>query len=189
MINKKFVILALITALAVSGCSVNKIAINATGSIIGYGMDALLEESDVAFAEQSAPANLLLLKGLIKGDPDNKDLLISASYGFSSYALAFLEGKDNERAKKFYERGKHYGLRVLLQNEKFEDAFSKKADVFKESLTNFHKADVPALFWTGFSWGNWINFSLDNPGAIVDLPKVEALMGRVSELDETFYYG
>ncbi|MFC1558602.1 TRAP transporter TatT component family protein [candidate division KSB1 bacterium] len=190
IVNKySYVLLFLMTALAVSGCSINKIAINATGSIIGYGMDALLEESDVAFAEQSAPANLKLLEGLIKADPENKHLLISASYGFSSFSLAFLEGKDNERAKNFYERGKRYGLRILLQNEDFKSAFSQKADVFKESLKSFNKDDVPALFWTGFSWGNWINLSLDNPDAIADLSRVETLMERVRELDETFYYG
>ena len=33
--------------LMISGCSINKLAINATGSIIEYGMDALMEESDL----------------------------------------------------------------------------------------------------------------------------------------------
>ncbi|GAG59489.1 unnamed protein product, partial [marine sediment metagenome] len=30
--------------------------------------------------------------------------------------------------------------------------------------------------------------NLDNPRAIFDLPKVEALMKRVLELDETYYF-
>lgn len=172
-----------------SGCSMNKIAIKATGSVIGYGIDALLEESDLAFAEQSAPANLKLIEGLIKGAPENKDLLTAAAMGFSSYSLAFLEGTENDRAKSFYIRGRDYGLRVLKKNKKFSDAFSEKFDIYKKSFGSFTVSDVPALFWTGFAWGNWINLSLANPDAIADLSRVEAMMQRVLELDETYYYG
>ena len=86
----------ILSFLLLTECSVNKLAIKTTGSIIEYGMDALMEESDLVFAKESAPANLKLLEGLIKGDPENGKLLISASKGFSSYTLAFLEDEDKE---------------------------------------------------------------------------------------------
>ncbi|MFC1563007.1 TRAP transporter TatT component family protein [candidate division KSB1 bacterium] len=171
------------------GCSVNKIAINATGSIIEYGVEALMEESDLVFAEKSAPANLKLLEGVIKGDPENGKLLLSAAKGFAAYAMAFLEDEDKERAKLFYERGKDYGLRILLKKKQFRDAYSEDLDTFNNALKSFGRDDVPALFWTGFSWGNWINLSLDSPEALVDFPKMESIMKRVLELDETYYYG
>jgi hypothetical protein len=47
---------------------------------------------------------------------------------------------------------------------------------------------VPALFWSAFNWGGYINLSLDNPRAIFDLGKVEAMMRRVVELDESYYF-
>ena len=179
----------ILSFLFLSGCSVNKLAIKTTGSIIEYGMDALMEESDLVFAKESAPANLKLLEGLIKGDPENVTLLISAVKGFSSYTLAFLEDEDKERAKLFYNRGKEYGLRVLLKNRQFNETFKKNIDSFNKSLQSFKKDDVPALFWTGFAWGNWINLNLDLPEALIDIPKVEAIMMRVMELDESYYYG
>ena len=173
--------------LLIAGCSMNKLAINATGSIIEYGMDALMEESD--FAEESAPGNLLILRGLIKGDPENERFLVSAARGFSSYSLAFIEDKDKERAKIFYERGRDYGLRVLLKEKRFNESFNGDIDSFTQSLESFGRDDVPALFWTGFSWGNWINMNLDLPEALVDIPKVESIMRRIMEIDETYYYG
>jgi len=179
----------ILSFLFLSGCSVNKLAIKTTGSIIEYGMDALMEESDLVFAKESAPANLKLLEGLIKGDPENVTLLISAVKGFSSYTLAFLEDEDKERAKLFYNRGKEYGLRVLLKNRQFNETFKKNIDSFNKSLQSFKKDDVPALFWTGFAWGNWINLNLDLPEALIDIPKVESIMMRVMELDESYYYG
>ncbi len=179
----------ILSFLFLSGCSVNKLAIKTTGSIIEYGMDALMEESDLVFAKESAPANLKLLEGLIKGDPENVTLLISAVKGFSSYTLAFLEDEDKERAKLFYNRGKEYGLRVLLKNRQFNETFKKDIDSFNKSLQSFKKDDVSALFWTGFAWGNWINLNLDLPEALIDIPKVESIMMRVMELDESYYYG
>ncbi len=175
--------------LTISGCSVNKIAIRSTGSIIEYAMEALMEESDLVFAEESAPANLKLLEGLIKGDPENEKLLVLAARGFASYSLAFLEDKNKERAKLFYEKGKHYGLRALLKEEKFRDALNENVEIFDQSLKFFKEDDVPALFWTGFSWGSWINLNLDSPDALADFPKMECIMKRVLELDETYYYG
>lgn len=175
--------------LLISGCSINKLAINATGSIIEYGMDALMEESDLIFAEESAPGNLKLLEGLIKADPENEKLLIDAARGFFGYALAFIEDKNKERAKIFYKRGKDYGLRVLLKKKRFNEAFNNDIDNFNQSLESFGRDDVPALFWTGFNWGSWINMNLDLPEALVDIPKVESIMRRVMELDETYYYG
>jgi len=175
--------------LLISGCSINKLAINATGSIVEYTMDALMEESDLVFAEESAHGNLKLLEGLIKADPENEKFLFLAAKGFSSYALAFLEDNDKERAKIFYERGKGYGLRILLKNKRFNEAFNNDIDSFNQSLESFGRDDVSALFWTGFSWGSWINMNLDLPEALVDIPKVESIMRRVMELDETYYYG
>lgn len=61
-------------------------------------------------------------------------------------------------------------------------------DDFKLALNKFGKKDVPALFWAAFNWGNLINFSKDSPEAIVELPKVEAMMRRVLELDDTYNY-
>jgi hypothetical protein len=46
-----------------------------------------------------------------------------------------------------------------------------------------------ALFWTGFSWGGLANFSKDSPDSIVEIPRIEALMKRVKELDDNYYYG
>jgi len=185
----KKVIFPLSLLILISGCSMNKIAVNATGSIIEYGFEALAEESDLVFARESAPANLKLLEGLIKADPENEKLLLSASRGFASYSLAFIEDEDKERAKYFYMKGKDYGLKILKKNEQFNEALNKDIDSFNQALKLFVRDDVPALFWSSFSWGSWINLNLDSPEALVELPKVESIMRRVLELDETYYYG
>lgn len=128
-------------------------------------------------------------------------MLLARSY--SNFAFAFLEwnmlkSKDvdsavyeanAQRAKLFYMRGKLYGLK-LLNKGSFKRALNGgDLDSFKKSLRSFHKKDVPALFWTAMSWGGWVNLSRDNPMAIAEFPKVEAMMNRVVELDESYFYG
>ena len=48
---------------------------------------------------------------------------------------------------------------------------------------------MPELFWAGHAWGNFLNFSKDSPEAVVEMPKIQALMERVVELDPTYYHG
>jgi len=104
-------------ALMTGGC-VRTIAVSTVGGIVDEGFSAFTDESDLAFAEQALPGNLKLLEVMLKNDPSNTRLLRLASEGYSSYALAFLEDKDPERARTFYLRGRDYGLRGLeLRNQ------------------------------------------------------------------------
>ena len=51
------------------------------------------------------------------------------------------------------------------------------------------KRDVPAMFWAASCWAKWIDMHRDNPEAIAQLARAAAMMQRVLELDETFYFG
>src|SRR4029079_4558170 len=49
--------------------------------------------------------------------------------------------------------------------------------------------DVPALYWTAASWGLAISLSKTDPEVVADLPLVEALILRASELDPNYDSG
>lgn len=175
---------------ALTGCSLNRLAIRSTGAVLNYGVESLNEEQDILIAEQAIAANLKLLEGLIKGDPGNTQLLLLAAQGFTGYALGFVEDKDPQRAGVFYKRGMDYGMKILKRNEAFEKAAAgMDMERFSEALKRFKKGDVPALFWTGNAWGSWVNLNRDSPKAIADVGKVELIMKRALELDEGYYYG
>ena len=86
------------------------------GGIVDDGFWAFTEEEDLDFAGEALPGNLKLLEVMLKNNPDNARLLRLLSEGYNSYALAFLEDKDPERARAFYLRGSDFGLRILRQN-------------------------------------------------------------------------
>jgi tetratricopeptide (TPR) repeat protein len=170
-----------------SGC-VKDIAVSTVGAIVDDGFEAFTEEQDLAFAEQALPANIKLLDVMLKNDPENARLLRLGSEGYNSYALAFLEDTDPERARAFYRRGKEYGMRILRRDASWARALDGTLEDLTGRLAEADQGDVPALFWTAFGWGSEIYLSLTSPDAIADLPKAEALMDFVARTDSTYYY-
>jgi hypothetical protein len=100
-----------------------------------------------------------------------------------------VEDDSLERAKLFYLRAREYGFKLLRTTSAFKDSIPHREHLFVGRLDRLKKNDVPAIFWTAFSWGGWINLSKDEPQAIFDLGKVKALMNKVIELDEGFFFG
>jgi len=175
--------------LVFSGCSIQKIALRSTTGLLYYGIDAIYQEQDLQIAEQAIASDLKLLDGLHLADPENKDILLMLAQGYSSYSLGFVEDVSVERAKMFYLRARDYGFDLLRTTSAYKDSIPVREEAFIERLSLLKKNEVPALFWTAFAWGGWINLSKDNPQAVFDLGKVKAMMNRVIALDEGYFFG
>jgi hypothetical protein len=169
-------------------CSLDKFVIRQTGTLLDYGVLALYEENDLILAEQAMASNIKLLEGMVKGDPENKHLLLLTSQALSGYAMGFVEDDSPDRARGFYLRAREYGSRVLRENSKFLESENKPLEDFTEAVQLFNKDDLDALFWTAFAWAGWINLSLNDPLAFVELPKVQVMMQRVLDLDESYFF-
>jgi hypothetical protein len=170
-------------------CSMQRLTLKVISPVIDNSLAALFEESDLPIAKTAIEADLKLLEGLLKSDPENKKLLFYATQGYTSYALGFVEDENPDRARLLYLRGRDFGLKILNQQRSFQQAFRGNLDQFSLALKKFKKSDVPALFWTANAWGNWINISMTDPDALADLPKVQAMMQRVIELEPGYFYG
>jgi len=176
-------------AVMFSGC-IQQIAVSTVGGLVDDGFSAFTEESDLAFAEQALPGNLKLLEVMLKSDPENTRLLRLASEGYSSYALAFLEDTDPDRAREFYLRGRGYGLRMLQQQDaELAKALDGNAEDLAALLAKRGRLEVPAVFWTAFGWGAHIALSLNDPNALAGLSRAEVMMQFVAKTDSTFYFG
>ncbi|MBN2091878.1 TRAP transporter TatT component family protein [candidate division KSB1 bacterium] len=184
----KIITVSIIAGLLMN-CSMQRLTLRVISPVIDNSLTALFEESDLIIAQSAIEADLKLLEGLLKSDPENQKLLFYATQGYTSYALGFVEDEDPDRARLHYLRGRNYGLRILNQHRPFQQAFKGDLDQFSLALKKLKKSDVPALFWTANAWGNWINISMTDPDALADLPKVQAMMQRVIELEPGYFYG
>ena len=178
-------------------------AVRTTADILSDGSAAFEEESDLELAEHSISANLKVIEGMLKSDPTNETILVLLARSYGGYAFGFieesyLEWKEKDpkksdhfkhRAEVFYLRGKDYALKALSQsNSAFAEALNSDFETFEKELEDFGHGDVPALFWTAYNWGNWLNLNLQSPEAIAVAPKVERMMKKVLELDENYFF-
>ncbi len=181
-------ILLIVAAFLFEGC-IQTIALRSMGGILDNGLASFNEESDLQLAHEALGSNLKLVEAMIKSDPENEQFLIFAAQGYNAYALAFCEDDSVERARVFYLRAKEYGMRVLVKNKKFKEALDSNITAFREAVNTFDKDDVPAIFWTAFSWGSYINITRTDVAGLADLSKVNALIEFVAKTDPSFYHG
>jgi hypothetical protein len=184
----KRIFLVIVTVFLFEGC-IQTIALRSMGGILDNGLAAFNEESDLQLAHEALGSNLKLIEAMIKSDPENEQFLLFAAQGYNSYALAFCEDDSVERARVFYLRAKEYGMRVLLKNKKFKEAMDGDITAFREAVKTFGRDDVPAIFWTAFSWGSYVNITRTDVAGLADLSKVQALIEFVAENNPAFYYG
>jgi len=64
---------------------------------------AVMKQNDPQLVRDGAPAYLLLIDGIIEGQPDNPDLLLAGAQLYGAYNSAFVGSKD-KNARLFYRR-------------------------------------------------------------------------------------
>jgi predicted anti-sigma-YlaC factor YlaD len=193
--------LALVAALALTGCSIRSLAINALANSLAESGDVFASDGDPELIRDATPFALKTMETLLAEKPDHPGLLLSACRGFTQYAYAFvqldaerLEGTDfaaaeaeRARALALDLRGRNYCLRSL--EHRFPGVRQALEMRPEQALAAAAVDDVPLLYWTGAAWGSAISLGLDRPDLTVDLPAVRALVKRAAALDPTYGQG
>ena len=169
-----------------SGCA--SMLASSTGKLAGDLSSAVLNQDDLQTVQEGAPAYLLLLDGMLAGDPKNEKLLLAAARLYGAYASIFVTEPD--RARRLTEKARNYAVRaVCLNNETLCRNWQRPYDDFAAALATLKAADAPLLYTFAATWASWIQTHSDDWNALADLPKVEAAMRRVVELDESYDNG
>jgi len=150
---------------------------------------SLQRQTDLNLVREGTPTLLLMLDGLIAEHPDNRKLLLTATQAYSSYASTLFELGEVERAATLSTKARDYGIALLCLTPSLQENLHTQLESFSGCLVSFQKTNVPSLFWAGYGWATWIRFQDGAPAALADLPRVEQIMLRVIDLDETYYYG
>jgi hypothetical protein len=172
--------------LLLSGCAT--LARQATTRFAEDLSNAILDQNDVATVRDGAPAYLLAMDGLIEGDPESSALLLSGARLYGSYASAFVE--DEARIQRLWDRALGYGRRALcVEMPEPCGALDGPYDDFAASLASVERQDVPTLYGFGVAWAGWLQANAGDWGAVAEIPKIQALMERVVELDDSYDQG
>lgn len=204
----KRALFALLALPVFAGCDLRAFTGDSTADMLHAASPQFNTLEDLEFAESAVPASLVTMEAVWRVTPHNQDVLIELAQGYASLAFGFYEDHleraargDNEdlteywrmRTKAGYLRGRMFGF-VLMNERQHTDGGPERVyhagiQQWRSYLQRFtSSADAPSLFWTGNAWLSWIQQSLDDPGALLDLPFAVALMERVRQLDEHYYH-
>jgi hypothetical protein len=178
---KQLVIVILL--LAMSGC-----ASIAAHEIAENVSQAILNQDDLETVRAGAPAYLLLIDGMIGGNPNDPVLLMVGARLYSAYATIFVD--DNERAQIMAGKAYTYGARALcLRRPDACLVANRTFEQFLDFISTTTTDDLTSLYVYATAWAAWINARKGNWDSLADLPKVEAVMKRIVALEDDFARG
>ena len=192
--------LVLFSALLLSSCSVKRYAINQLGDALAGAGSTFASDDDPELIRAAVPFSLKLIESLLAENPKHQGLLLAAAQGFTEYAYAFVqedadEAEDTDkvkatamraRAAKLYLRARNYGLRgIEVKHPGFADRLKANP---KQAVKELKKSEAALMYWTAISWGAALSASHDF-AMIPEIPRFEALIDRVLEVDEAFDEG
>ncbi|MCE5336941.1 MAG: TRAP transporter TatT component family protein [Desulfobacteraceae bacterium] len=195
------VIILLAVLMALSGCSIKRMAVDRLGEAMAQGSSVYAKDDDPDLVGAALPFGLKTIEGLLEQSPQNRNLLLAASSGFVQYAYAFVQTEADfaedadlaraialrERAGRLHVRALGYGMRGL---EVRQPGFTAGVRTDPSStLAAFKKEDVPQLYWTAMALAAAISLNKTDASLSADLPLVAAFIHRALELDEGFNRG
>jgi hypothetical protein len=136
----------------------------------------VLDQDDVELARDGIPSWLLLVDGVIHGDPENTGALLAGSRLYGAYAGGFVD--DPARAKRLSARSFDYARRATCITAA---ALCKQIDApFEPFQAEVARSrDAAMLYALAAAWAGRIQANSDDWKAIADIPKVQALLDRV----------
>jgi len=172
-----------IAILALSGCA--SMVSSATAKMADNISLAIQNQDDPATVRDGAPAYLLMIDGLIEGDPQNEDLLLAGAKLYGSYTSAFVD--DELRAQRLANKSLSYAKRALcIDVVAVCNASTDRLDQFRESLAGTSRSDLKAMYAYAVAWASWIQANSSDWNAVADLAKVTALFEQCLVLDESY---
>lgn len=149
---------------------------------------AILNQNDPQIVADGAPAYLLLMDGFIQQSPESTDLLVAGAQLFSAYGALFVE--DEERAVAMTAKARSYGERALcIAHEPACDFSALSFDGYQDALARVNGRDIGPLYAYAVGWLANLQAASSEWSTVADLPRVEAALERIRELDDTYEGG
>lgn len=173
--------------LVLSGCAsiVNR-ASERFADNLGRG---ILNQDDPATVAEGLPAYLLLLDGLLEGDPQNAGTLRAAARLYGAYAGNFVS--EPERAARLSKRAFDYAQRAAcIDQAALCAAIKSPYSEWEPAVAAQSGAGTAArLYALGSAWAGYIQTHSDDYAAIAAIPRVSLLLERAVALDPSLDQG
>ena len=171
---------------ALAGCA--SLVDKASQRLAGNLTAGILDQDDVGIARDGIPSWLLLVDGLINGNPGNAGLLESGARLYGAYAGGFIE--DPERARRLSDHAFDYAKRATcITLPALCKSLDAPFEAFEVAVANVGARNVGTIYVLATSWAGRIQSHSSDWSAIADIPRVQALLERVVALDPKYRDG
>jgi len=164
---------------------------------------AIISSNDPQTIMQALPAYIILIDGLIEGDPDDKDLLMTSVNLMNSYSSLLGSQSDLVEELPEYEINKirnqqkilnAKGLKraekaICIYKEKYCNLTSIKFNEFKDRFSNLEEQDIKYLYKMATAWVSWIQVNTDDWNAVAQIAQIKFVMEKIISSNETIDNG
>lgn len=148
----------------------------------------ILSFDDPETIKKGVPAYLILISSMIRGEPENADLLESGAQLYGAYASGFTDSAESR--KNLARRAFDYASRAMcIRDQRFCNVKTLSYFEFEKLLASVEKSQAEHLFVFVSSWAGVIEANSSDWNAVAELPKVKAGIQRVLDIDETVNNG
>lgn len=177
----RLLLLASVCVLA-SGCST--LMSSAASGLADNLSSAVLNLDDPETARAALPSYMVLLDGMLEGNPDDVGLLTASAKMYASYGAVFAD--DPARAARLTTRARKYASLAICESYEPSCAWGDATyDEFVESLAGIKKKHAEPLYAYGFASLAYLQAHSSDWNSLAELPQVEALFYRYLELSDT----
>jgi hypothetical protein len=164
-----------------AGCSVSS-------RMMTHLSDTIVNSDDPAMVEAGAPAYLLMIDSLISREPDSRQMLSAGALLYTAYADLFVT--DEIRSGKIAGKALAYASQAVCLSDRQACGLTEMPyDAVTAAVDRLDRHSLPALFALGAAWSGWIMANRSDFNALADISRIEVIMTRVVQLDESFRDG
>ncbi len=164
---------------------------------------AIVSSNDPQTIMQALPSYIVLLDGLIEGDPEDQDLLLASANLLNAYSSLLGSQSDLIEDIPDYEISKIRNHQKIL-NQKALDRAAKAICLYKEQLCELNhikytelesklqqleKEDITILYKMATAWVSWIQVNTDDWNAMAQIAQIKLIMEKIVVFDETIDNG
>jgi hypothetical protein len=145
---------------------------------------AVLNLDDPETARAALPSYMVLLDGMLEGNPDDVGLLTASAKMYASYGAVFAD--DPARAARLTKRARKYASLAICESYAPSCNWGDATyDEFVETLDGISKKHAEPLYAYGFASLAYLQAHSSDWNSLAELPQVEALFYRYLELSDT----
>lgn len=142
---------------------------------------AVLNMDDPETARAALPSYMVLLDGMLEGNPDDPRLLAAAASMYASYGAVFVD--DEKRASRLTTRARKYAAQAVCEVYAASCGWpGAEYDEFVDSLGGVKPKQSDLLYSYGFASLAYLRAHSSDWNSLAELPQIEALFDRYLEI-------